>query len=124
MLQLCDSLVGGRRALGELKFAGGEECSEKEWDMAEQVCSYICKFILYDYEFIASRSPELLGAAAARLTLPVLGRRSGQLPPSLGELELAECVVEVVALLRGHSERFSGLSNLFKFADKGVVEKV
>lgn len=37
---------------------------------------------------------------------------------------IADCVLEIQALLVGHADRFSSLGNIFRFTSSEIVEKV
>lgn len=126
MLKIADFVTRDhdrRQALGEL-FLSQDSPQEDQLKPMQDLCSYICKFAVYDYDFICDNSAQLLAESAIKATFEILGVTT---PPSFyccSPILIELTKQKMLKAVQEHKLRFQGLGNINKFAPKEVVAQV
>jgi hypothetical protein len=90
----------------------------------EELCSYLSKFIIMDYNFLIESSTLLLAESLAKAVLEI----ACILPPT-NYFTSSPILIEltkqrILKNVRHHSSSFSGLNNVFKFTQGETIAQV
>ena len=91
-----------------------------------ELCHYLGKFALFDYELCAHYSSSTLSAALLNAAVRVFGGEKskeviGSVSVDKDTLVCTDLILDAVKSLGGS---FKNLNNVYKFADQGMVQRV
>lgn len=84
----------------------------------EDLCSYLCKFVLYNYEFYMEHSNIIISESIVKSVCEIVELQPPQsfFTESLILIEL--CKQKILDEIKNYQVRFGGLNNIFKFTKK------
>lgn len=90
----------------------------------EEICSYLGKFVLYNYAFYCEHSMEVLADTLIKMAYEISGKTPLKGMISSQSVDVNACFNEFVEYLRSFKEVCKGLNNINKFSDDSVVQAV
>jgi hypothetical protein len=112
-----------RDAMGRL--AGDEGTPEDRLKRLEELCAFICKHLVFEYDFLCENSMTAVAEACVKGVLEISGANSQPVcffSSSPITLELAK--QKVFKIMRRFKGNFNALGNIFRFTPEEVLTQV